>query len=600
MSTLSLLKQYQAKKAATKSAIPATPIEPRGYFPDRIAALHASTIFIHFKEDRKILNVIKRIYNRTYNKAKGCWEAPLTLDAIAKLREGQFQIAKKILDWEAALFAPPVFNPNFDIPGLLHPEYIQEYQWEGAQHLEWWDGNALLADDQGLGKTLQIIMWWLHRSAIKEPVYPALIICPAIAKITWLSEIQFWMENPPTVQIISGNKPTEIWADIVIINYDILVQTKDGKDALRQDIWNVDWQFIGMDEAHYVCNTETMRGWAISNLVDRCPHVIPITATPSRHRPRDMFPLISMVDDRVFPSFYKYANRYCDPQKGFGGVTTYDGSSNEEELNDLLMKTVMIRRKKEDVFPQIKGQKIRQVIPFEIENRKTYDEAELDFEDFIMQGDFESKTNHIFAKMEKLRQLAVQGKLKACIEWIWNLLESEDKVVVFAEHKETLDALQKEFGDISVRVDGSNNNPKKREEARRSFQRCKRCGVLKERHANSPEACRSWIPDLTKRVFLASRAGITNITLTASYHVVFTELWPSPSDHDQGEDRAFGRAGDLHGAMCWYLVAYGTIEMKQARMYDLKNSRLTKVMDGKVLDEKMMLTQLLNEYRRKS
>lgn len=590
MSILSRINQHRAKNDKNALSVPSRNTRGKDYA--RTSILARGIISFHFSDkDRTALNVVKRVCNRYYDEDDDCWKAPLSLDCIEKLREGSFEIDPKILRWESELFEPPQFDPNFNIPGLQHPEYLHPYQWEGVQHIEWWDGRALLADDQGLGKTLQVLAWLQYRPEVR----PALIICPAIAKLTWSEEAMFWMDNP-TVQIISGNKPVDINAEIVIINYDILTQTKKGEETIRPDIWNVNWQLVALDEAHNITNKECQRGWAVDNITAKAPHVIPITATPARHRPKELYTLIHMVDERIFPSYFKYAHRYCGPSKGYTGGWEFNGSSNELELNDILMKSVMIRRKKQEVFKQLPD-KVRIVVPFEISNRKEYDEVETDFAALIERQDLPNKTNHIFAKMELLRQLAIAGKIKDCVEWLWNLLETTEKVVVFAEHSTTLDILQKEFGSISVRVDGSNNDPKKREAARKSFQRCKTCGVMKERHTNDPKACTEYVYDLTTRVFLASRAGITNITLTAAEHVVFMELWNSPSDLDQAEDRVYGRAGDLHGATAWYLVAHNTIESRTARMLDLKNRNLTKVMDGKLLDDKMMLTMLLKDYQ---
>ena len=82
-------------------------------------------------------------------------------------------------------------------------------------------------------------------------------------------------------------------------------------------------------------------------------------------------------------------------------------------------------------------------------------------------------------------------------------------------------------------------------------------------------------------------------TLTASDTVIFTELWWSPQDHDQAEDRCYGRAGDLHGCTCYYLIAVDTIEESIAKVYDLKNKMSAKVLDGRELDKEEVLTELL-------
>jgi hypothetical protein len=120
--------------------------------------------------------------------------------------------------------------------------------------------------------------------------------------------------------------------------------------------------------------------------------------------------------------------------------------------------------------------------------------------------------------------------------------------------------------------------------------------VRKEKHDYEKHACKEYVPDLKTRIYIGSSAAREGNTLTASEHVIFMELWWSPKDHDQAEDRCYGRAGDLHGATAWYLIADETIEIPIAKVYDLKNISLEKMMDGRDLPKDRMLTELLYEY----
>ena len=245
------------------------------------------------------------------------------------------------------------------------------------------------------------------------------------------------------------------------------------------------------------------------------------------------------------------------------------------------------------MFKDLK-RKVRVALPFEIDNMAKYQDAKKEFDYWLSTA----KGKGSFGQIETLKQLAVEGKFKAAVEWIKDMLESEDKLVIFAEHKNTIDKLMQVFKGIAVRVDGGTSY-KKREEAKDKFQRCKRCGVRKEKHAHIKYSCKSYIPDLSTRLYIGSSAAKEGTTLTASEHVVFMEFWWSPKDHDQAEDRCYGRAGDLHGATAWYLVASGTIEEDIAKTLDIKNIALEKVMDGRDLSKDQMITELLKRYRQK-
>lgn len=562
--------------------------------PENKATLDGEMVLITFKKKLETVNLIKRITQRMFIQGSDIqlWEAPVSIDCLDKLREGFFTLDESLLQWERDLYKPVVYDPNFVIPGLKHWDYLEQYQKEGVQFIEAKKGRALIADDPGLGKTMQILAWL----QLRQDINPVLIICPANAKWTWYDEAHFWLDNP-NVQIINGNTETEIYGDFVIINYDILTKHSNNKDTFRKDIWDEKWQALILDEGHYVGNNETVRGWAVEQIANRTENVIIATATPG-DKNKHKFTLANLINKQVFPSFYKFAHRYCDPKKNFVGKWDFNGSSNELELNELLTSTIMLRRTKQEVFkdfPRI----LRQVVSLPIDNGDKYLEADQNFEDYIREiGKKPPESNAMtFQKIEALTQLAVKGKMNAAIDWIWELLNTSKKIIVFCEHKTTVQMLVAEFKGLCVVVDGSTSD-KKRKEAVQMFQECAVCGVRKEKHNYESDACNEYKYDMSKRIFIGSKSGKEAITLTAAYDVIFLELWWSADDHHQAEGRPYGRKGDLHGATAWYLIAHGTIEEHRANIYDLKNMRNEKVMNGKILTQEMMLTELIREYRK--
>lgn len=549
-------------------------------YDDRRAVLIDDDIHIYFNAHLETVALIKRITERSFHDSKGKeqhWSAPVSLDAIDKLREGNFNFDRELIKWESDIFAPVELDPKFRIPGIQHWDFFEQYQKDGVQIIEAKNGRILVADDPGLGKTMQVLAWLQLRKEVRR----VLIVCPATLKLNWKQEAEFWMKSPK-VQIVEDLEDVKIWGEIVVVNYDILTRFENGDNVLRRDLWRIKWKCIVLDEAHYISNKDSIRGWAIDALVSRVKHVIPITATPG-NRVRQIFTLANMIDRRIFPSWFKYAHRYCGAKKDYVGNWNFNGSSNEQELNDILSASIMLRRKKQDVFKSL--EKIRRsVVLLNIDNRKEYQKRDAEGE-------------MTFQKVEKLSKLAVKGKMKAALEWIKNLLESEEKIIIFAEHKEVIDTLMKEFGSIAIKIDGS-VDLKQRNAAVDAFQRCKVCGVRKERHAKSPDACKKYTYDLRKRVIIGSTAMKEGVTLTAAYHIVFLELWWNPKDHEQGEGRPYGRAGDMHGATAWYLMASETIEEKRAEIYDLKNKALERVMNGRELSRDEQLTLLMREQRR--
>jgi SWI/SNF-related matrix-associated actin-dependent regulator 1 of chromatin subfamily A len=551
-----------------------------------IAKLHKETIYLYYPRSKRLIDDVKTLSGRSYTgmvNGRCSGTAKLTLENVANLEKWGFKFNDKLTNWKEQLFSKPTFDPDFFIPGLNGFDLLELYQKEGIQMLDHWNGRALLADDQGLGKTVQALGWihWRKKT-------PTLIICPSFAKWHWYHELRYWLPESYTIQMINTMEDVEITGDFVIISYAVLVQNmviKSGKEfeVIRKDVFEHDWECLLIDEAHYLSNFETQRSWAVRGIAEEIDHVIPITATPGRNRPKEFFIPINIVNKQIFPGFFRYAKRYCAAKLKFG-VWDYNGASNLIELHELLMSTVMIRRRKEDIFADLPAKK-RIPVPLEIDNRKEYKEARA--EEWSRQS------------LRKLMDLAVEGKMKGMLDFIDNMLETNDKLVLFAEHKKVVDVLMERYGDIAVKVDGSVADAIERDKAVTSFQCCKTCGIKKEYHNRDKKACREFTMDMEKRVFIGSKAAKEIVTLTCAYDVIFCEMWWSPKDHDQAEDRVYGRKGDLHGANCWYLIAENTIEEVIVDIYDIKNKRLDKVMDGRDLTEDELLGELLKKQKEK-
>lgn len=536
----------------------------------RIAKLNNNMLFIYFNEnDTEASRAIKSLTNRRYHRKQlSHWTAPITMDNVKILTKSQFTLSKSIKKWKNSISINQTFDPNFHIKGLTSD--LKPYQLEGIQLIDKHNGRCLLADDPGLGKTVETIAWchWRKKNQI-------LIICPAFAKFNWEDEIKYWIKEND-IQIIQGMKPTNITAKWVIVNYEVLLNQK--RNDIRKDLYDVEWDVCLIDECHYISNYKALRTLAVQTLVENIPHVIPISATPGKNRPSDLFTSLNIVNDKLFPSFFKYAFKFCDPKKVFGGWE-FKGATNTKELHKLLTTTIMIRRTKNEIFDQL-PKRIR--IPVLLEGGKEVESTDFDFSAF-----------------EKMKQAAVKAKMPLMIKWIKNMLKTEDKLIVFGEHKHTIDTIHKAFKDISVVVDGRTPTDK-RKEAVTAFQRCKKCGVKKEFHERDTKACKEYVVDLSVRIFIGSRAAKESGTLTAAHHTVFTEFWWSVEDHKQAEDRAFGRAGDLHGTTNWYLIAKDTIEEHIAQIISLKDEQMSMTINGKEVSKNLLMSTLINKYKRRT
>lgn len=152
-------------------------------------------------------------------------------------------------------------------------------------------------------------------------------------------------------------------------------------------------------------------------------------------------------------------------------------------------------------------------------------------------------------KFMNLRSISGKGKMKATIEF---LHDTEEQIIVFAEHRDVVDAIKKEFPNDVCSVTGSDNQQQK-QWAIDSFQAKK------------------------KRIIICSiKAAGVGLTLTASSNVVFTELPWTMADLSQCECRAY-RNGQKNAVTSWILMGINTIDSYLYSLIMKKGSIASKV-----------------------
>ena len=196
-------------------------------------------------------------------------------------------------------------------------------------------------------------------------------------------------------------------------------------------------------------------------------------------------------------------------------------------------------------------------------NERDYREAERDFiawlrEQIEATGSGElPQSSHAVAlvRLTALRRLAARGKLHATLSWIEDFRESEERLVIFAHHREIQQAVLERFPD-SARIVGTD--------------------TLDEREAN----VRLFQSDGGPKLCVASlEVASHGFTLTAAANVAFLELAWTPAKHDQAEDRLH-RIGQDRAVTAWYLLAADTIDERIAELLEGKRDVVDSLTDG--------------------
>jgi SWI/SNF-related matrix-associated actin-dependent regulator 1 of chromatin subfamily A len=303
---------------------------------------------------------------------------------------------------------------------------LRDYQKVGVDFLIAKAGEGcILADDLGLGKTLQSIV------AIRALRQKTVIVCPAFVRGVWLDgELPKWW---PTAHVVGlkGVKaqPVELdstWdektqhpaaIDVVVIHYDILYAWVDTLIA-----WGV--KAVVFDEGHALMGERSRRTQAAVKLSAACTYRIMLTGTPMTSRPRDLWSPVNTISEGRFGKFFNFGLAFCaahqeqvTPTKT---VWKMDGASNLPELNERLNFSpatpwgFMLRRLKSDVALELPARQ-RQILTLEV--AKSY----------MMAPAAAMRSDHV---LRKALDMAADGKFPQVIDLVLGHLEAGHKVVV--------------------------------------------------------------------------------------------------------------------------------------------------------------------------
>lgn len=440
---------------------------------------------------------------------------------------------------------------------------LRPFQREGVRAIYGFRGRVLLADEQGLGKTIQALEW-VRRIPQRRPV---VIVCPASVRYTWQAEaaLHFNMRTEVLEGFWTGGRGLP--GEIVILNYDIL---KSWLPVLIRERP----QCVILDEIHYCKNISAGRTKAAIKLVKRASSVVGLSGTPLTNRPIELWPVLKIIRPDIFPSREIFAWRYCAPRHTFWGWK-YDGATRLPELNRILRSECMIRRLKKDVLPELPD-KTRRIVSFKLKSYTEYNRAEQDIvawlKEFSPARANKARKSKALVKVGYLLRLAAKLKLPQTLQWIEEFFENHpgQKLFALTMHTFVIDYLKERFKHCVV-IDGRVTG-RRRDEAVRTFQSNRRVNLC----------LGNW-----------KAAGI-GITLHASCNGVGLDFPWTPGDLLQGEDRLH-RIGQKKNVWIHYLVALQTIEEKLMKLLRRKSKVLDSILNGKAsADDFDIFDELLN------
>jgi SWI/SNF-related matrix-associated actin-dependent regulator 1 of chromatin subfamily A len=419
--------------------------------------------------------------------------------------------------------------------------------------------RAFLADEQGLGKTVQALA-----TLEADDAFPAVVVCPASLKLNWRREIEHWLPHR-SVTVVSGTGSVAEAAEITVINYDI-VHAHRTRLALRRP------KALVLDESHYVKNPRAKRTQAVRRLAEALqPDALrlALTGTPVMNHAEELIPqlrVLGRLED--FGSGARFARRF----QGVGA---------EERIHWHLRRRCFVRRLKADVLPQLPAKR-QVVVPVALENEREYRQAEHDVVAWLREqpldlSELESRVAAALraerlAQLNVLKRLAARGKTGPALAWIDDFLASDEPLVVFCGNREVQDLVLERFPDALHLL--GRDSVEQREAAVHAFQN----------------------PAGPQLIVCATRVGAQGITLTRASNVAFLDLEWTPAMHDQAEDRCH-RIGQHDAVTAWYLLAAETIDETMIELIARKRGIVGAVTDGRRDESEALVQAVVRELR---
>ena len=438
---------------------------------------------------------------------------------------------------------------------------LMNFQKEGLDFLLKSSGNALLADEMGLGKTVQTLSY----VSTEKQTFPVLIVAPLVTLNNWEREIQKFLKKKsrngrilesesPSVTLIRTGKSKELpKSDIYVINYELLLKRSD-------DLEQVGIRTIVCDEVHNLRSKTTQKYKAVKKLA-ALPSVhyrIGLSGTPIYNRGSEIWPIIDILKPGLLGSFKEFCEYFCYVnEKGKAIVLENKRAS----LRNELQKHVMLRRKKADVLKELKDKvRYKQVIASDTDYYlEELDKIwkKLESEQKEAQTEF-SKSASYHRAIQSERQIAGVAKLPHVINFVKDIMEIEESVVVFCHHKVIHKLLHESLQDFSpVSIIGGQSDSLRQDQIDK-FQKGE-----------------------SKLMIAGIRAGNVGINLTKAKYVIFAELDWSPAIHRQAEDRLH-RSGQKNTVFAYYLIGNGTLDDHVASILVDKSYEIDAIMDETV------------------
>ena len=405
--------------------------------------------------------------------------------------------------------------------------------------------GCCIADDMGLGKTIQVISLILKLKEEKRLKQPVLVVCPTTLMGNWKRELNTFSPSLNVLTYHGFQREFSTNCDVILTTYAIL----------RIDLekfQKTQWDLLIIDEAQNIKNPSTSQTQAIKAI--KAQMKVAMTGTPVENRLSELWSIFDFVNKGYLGSLTDFSKNYSIPIERFKELTR------AQKLKKAI-SPFMLRRLKTDktIISDLPEKVVLDDYCYLTKSQVAlYERILKESMDSISKSESKiGRRGAIFKLITNLKQVCnhpyhylkhgdmsapASGKTQKLIDILHNIVDNNEKVLVFTQYKEMGTILENiiasEFNQNPLFFHGS-LNVKQREEIIKKFQE-----------------------DLAEKIMILSlKAGGLGLNLTSASNVIHYDLWWNPAVEDQATDRTY-RIGQDKNVMIHRFITLSTFEEK--------------------------------------
>ncbi|KAI0055798.1 hypothetical protein BV25DRAFT_1921532 [Artomyces pyxidatus] len=484
--------------------------------------------------------------------------------AVQRLLEGGWGSIADLDDISPAETEDNAVVVGFRDGSRLMPHQVTGRLWMRRQEAAKGRMGGILADAQGLGKTVAMLALIVDDKTLHGNVGQTLIVCPAGLIGQWVSEVKCYTGQ--TLQVLEHKGATRVSdgsgfrrANVVVTSYKTVTsEYKAFVESLEPDyrppvrgtrfaLFQLRWRRITLDEAHRIKDHSIKAAKACFSLEANFRWCM--TGTPIQNSIDELYSYIKFLRVEPMNNWDTFNRQVSNPLKA--GKKT---KRSWERLH-VVLRALMLRRNKDSV--DLPGRKIQvETCHFTPTERVSYDRLEARLCEDVANALDGNRFAAVLVALLRLRQACCHPAIAAHEKDIASNPVSDERdityicdTIIFSQFLPMLDRIEillAAEGITYVRYDGRMSQARQQES-------------LRQIRDNSDVKC----------IVVSFKAGGLGLNLTACNNVILMDPWWNPALEDQAFDRAH-RIGQTRTVHVYKLVVDRTIEQRVLRLQEQK------------------------------